>query len=407
MQKSKIQIIFKILASLILLWGISSVIYWLAADKATYEVEIPEKYEQIWIVSPQNALKTTVESLMTNERYQSLFTQFRNEFKTDESKFLEQKIGVDWSVPILIVKQDETNLYAKVKITNSEDFKQFAIKQGWEVAIIKNEARITIKGKLPKQEKTKTHTLNATDLLTVLGTENSSARLHITDNELEIVGEFSFKNEGLLENIPLNKGFLAVFPIANLPITNDKIPEEFKEVISSLKNVAIDYQGLEAGREGMFPVLNAVLQFKNGQGKETLITFLEKRTTIEKVSAFSNHYLFDFGGQFYTLQQLNATEWFVGVDENSYQKNEQYSFMLQGNPTYITHVKGNFLTSLGTNLIPGFTPTKNFLQQLNDIDIQVITESQKNTINGKISFKDENADFILELVKYVFFLVQS
>lgn len=398
--KSKVKNILIIGISLLIVW----VNFWVMElshqqPKLENTIEVPENAEDVIIINPLLTILPTLEQLISDKRYQATYELLRKQLKAS-SQETPMDYGIDWTKPLRMVKENASNqLYFLVALNQPKKFEK-AIAKGELLGFIYQKQGVIYTGEKPTISGFKQIEYDATKEINWLNQLAQSVTLDIETNRIVIDGLQEIKHVKLLKNVPLAKHFYIQFPMeANRLLDTFPLPKEIKQLASKINQLAVDYEGIEMNQAGFEAKFNAVVSLSD---KMTATAMEELLNSVELLrwEKKNNYYQLFFMEQTLFLQQLDAYEWFIGKDISSVTKNQQeIVFALQGKPADLLKIKGNSLLGLGLNFIPGFLPTKEYLNKMENCSIVAKKAGNQLETKGEIRMKNQ-ANFVLETLHF-------
>ncbi len=406
MQSSKVVIVFKVFIVLLFLWATTFLLYFSVPKPKTVSVDVPSEFDQVIVIQPTDAVLDAFKQLTTDENYQYLYRKIVSTLEKQKDKPTEKNIGINLLEPFILVTASE-NQNLILSLSNEKDFVKFAKKSNLNYKIKDKKAFVTISGNVLVPTQFKAITVETKDFLSVIHPTNKRWTLEIHDNVVSFAGEMSniqMINNQHLSKIPQTKGVFLQFPFpSGLLAENDRlknVPNEWKSFLENISSIAVDYQGISASSNGMSPILNSVISFREHLDISLLSEQLEMIKEIDFQEIKTDVYQLTFAGSIYILKKINENEWFFGLDETLLMDNSVKNLIVfQGKPMYFTEVKGGLLATAVLNFIPGFKPTKNLLNKTENADIRIFYNGKNVEIKGNLTFK-ESENVLLDLLAF-------
>lgn len=405
MQSSKIVIVFKVFIVLLFLWVTTFLIYFSAPKPKTISVDVPIEFEQVIVIQPTEAFLDALKQLTTDENYQYLYKKIVSTLENQKDKPTEKNIGINFLEPFILVTESE-NKNLILSLSNEKDFVKFAKKSNLDYKIKDKKAFVAISGKVLVPTQFKAITVETKDFLSVVYPTNKKWTIEIHDNVVSFAGDML--NSHIFDNqhfskIPQTKGVFLQFPFPSGLLEENNhlknVSNNWKNFLGNIEAIAIDYQGINASSNGIFPIFNCVFSFRSGRDIFFIKEQVEKIKGVDFKQITYSHYQISFAGTVYTLKQIVGNEWFFGLDETQLIENTDKNLIaFQGKPIYFTEAKGG-LFSVALNLIPGFTPTKNFLNKTENADIRIFHNGKNVEIKGSLTFK-KSENVLLDLLAF-------
>ena len=403
MQNSKIIIVLKVTIALIILWATSLAFYAFSRSNKQQTIEIPSEFNQVLVINSTQVLIDASEKLGTDKNYQPLYHKLLATIKEQQEKVSKEKLGINILKPILFVTTEENGescRYLIVTITNKEDFKATAKRMEVSAFVKDNKGFIVLLGDFTIPLKFITVQQQSDDFISVYSQNNEKLTFILHESQLAIQGSLPDEAAYALQQIPSSKGLFLQTPFPALKINEKLLPNDWRILVKNVTAIAIDYEGGAFSKQGFYPIINSVFSVQDSLDVPYLKTLIEKNPLIKCYDFKKDNYRIVISGQKYILKKLSDKEWFFGMDETRIVANKINAiFALRGNLSELTNIKGNSLLSASLNFIPGFTPTKRFLNKVESTDITIISLDKQYKMNGKISFK-ENTNMSLEILDY-------
>lgn len=389
--------------ALSILWATTWSIFIFTESKKPQTIEIPSDFQQVVVINSTQTLIDVAQRLGTDENYQPLYEKLLAVTKEQKGEPLKEKIGVNILKPIVLVTtntENSTSRYLMVDITNEKDFRSMASQMNITAFVKDNKGFLVLSDNFKLPQKFKHIQQQSGNILNVYSRNNEKLILSLKDNQLNISGSIPYESSNQLSQIPTNKGLFLHLVMPSLRLDNTMLPNDWKVFLENIDLAAIDYEGGAVSKQGFFPILNTVFSVKETLDIAHLKLIFKKYPLIRFYDYQEDNYRIIISGQKYILKKLNNKEWFFGMDESSLMQNKTNEvFTLRGNLSKLTDVKGSVLVSAGLNFIPGFTPTKRFLNKVDVTDIAIVQKNGQFEINGQVSFK-EDTNIGLEILSY-------
>lgn len=403
MRSSKITIVFKAVISLLILWGVVLTFFVISDKENSFTIEVPADYDELVVINSSKVLTEALGELVVNEQYQPLYNKLINTAKERLKEPSQEKLGFDPLQPALLVtKKDkgETYRYVILRVTNKNDFLSFAEKTGLRAKVKDNKGFLfTSDAYTVAPEKFKSKEVNAGQLISYFS-DNGEFQVELKEDKLVLSGEIAAGTLRPLKYLPKNDGLLLQLPFQMPAAGMEKLSAEWKDLLGNIRQFAIDYKGIEFQNKGLYPNANAVFSVSPDFNVNMLKTLAEQ-AGIKWIELRTDDYRLLIADKKYSLKRLSADEWFLGTDLKAVQENTQQQVSaVVGIPSSLTKVEGGFLVSAGLGFIPGFAPTKQYLDKMEQIDIRYSLAGDKIICKGKLQFKDER-NVALETLGYI------
>ncbi len=389
--------------ALIILWATTWSIFIFTESKKPQTIEIPSNIQLVVVINSTQTLIDVAQRLGTDENYQPLYEKLLAVTKEQKGEPLKEKMGVNILKPIVLVTtntENSTSRYLMVDITNEKDFRSMASQMNVTAIVKENKGFLVLSGNFKLPQKFKHIQQQSGNLLNVYSRNNEKLILYLKDNQLNISGSIPYESSIQLSQKPTNKGLFLQMLIPSIKLDKNLLPQDLKALLENIAVIAVDYEGGGVSKQGFYPIINTVFSVKNTLDIEQLRMILEKIPMLKFYDYQEDNYRVIISGQKYILKKLNDKEWFFGMNESSLIQNKTNEvFTLKGGLSYLTTVKGSVLVSAGLNFIPGFTPTKRFLNKIDETNITIIQKNDDFEINGQVIFK-EGTNIGLEILSY-------
>jgi len=403
MRSSKITIVFKAIISLLILWGVVLTFFVISDKENPFIVEVPADYDELVVINSSKALTEALGELAVNEQYQPLYNKLIETAKERLKEPSQEKLGFDPLQPVLLVtkKNDgETYRYAVLKVINKNDFLSFAKEIGLKAKVRDNKGFLFISNAYTVEpKKFKLKEVNSGQLISYFS-DKGEFQVELKADKLVLSGEIASGILGPLKYLPKNEGLLLQFPFQMPAAGMEKLSVEWQELLKNIRQFAIDYKGIELQNKGFYPNANATFSV-SPDFHVNQIRVLAEQAGIRWIELEADNYRLLIADKKYILKRLSADEWFLGTDLKSVQENTQQQVSaVVGIPSSLTKVEGGFLVSAGLSFIPGFAPTKQYLDKMEQIDIRYKLVGDRVACQGELRFKDEK-NAVLETLNYI------
>jgi|GEM_PF-6704445 len=403
MRSSKITIVFKAIISLLILWGVVLTFFVISDKEDALIVEVPADYDELVVINSSKALTEALGELAVNEQYQPLYNKLIETAKERLQEPSQEKLGFDPLQPVLLVtkkSEGEAYRYVVLRIVNKNDFLSFAKKTGLKAKVRDDKGFLFISNVYTVEpKKFKSQEVNSGQLISYFA-DNGQFQVQLKEEKLLLSGEIAAGTLRPLKYLPENDGLLLQMPFQMPSAGMERLSVEWQELLKNIRQFAIDYKGIELQNKGFYPNVNAVFSVSPYFNVNTVRTLAEQ-AGIRWIELEADNYRLLIADKKYILKRLSADEWFLGTDLKVIHENTQQQVSaVVGIPSSLAKVEGGFLVSAGLSFIPGFAPTKQYLDKMEQIDVRYKLVGNKVICQGELRFKDEK-NAVLETLNYI------
>lgn len=157
-----------------------------------------------------------------------------------------------------------------------------------------------------------------------------------------------------------------------------------------ISGIAVNYRGTEIVAGSIAPQAEFLIEFTAAFDAKQIYENTEswKKLGYRPVLV-NNELILSMGETSYTVTVLDEKTLFVGLKkQNILHQNNENLFLLKGDLTQLTTIKGGDLIALSLNFYPPYRAGKQFFESVSVAEIKFFPKKGKLVLDGKIQFKE-------------------